>query len=186
MIIPEALFAQEIENNEGHNRYSIYAGLYSPYVIQPGIRLGLSIPFKSWNSETRKSHRINCLDVVPRFAFFSQPDIQQNYFTDLTVEYRRYNPNKGLNPKVGIGLGYMFSLQNVEGSVNLANGSVEFNQRSLNSIVPTINIGFERNRKGKFGYYFTFYYGGKFTSKEVNSAFIGLETGVSLNLSNKK
>ncbi|MEM6831074.1 MAG: hypothetical protein AAF551_11220, partial [Bacteroidota bacterium] len=75
--------------------------------------------------------------------------------------------------------------QNIGGTVDLATGEIRFEKRSLNFFAPTVSIGFEKNKAGSIGYYFSAFYGRKFTGQEVNSGFTGAEIGMIFNLKKK-
>ncbi|MEO1054685.1 MAG: hypothetical protein AAFX87_28900 [Bacteroidota bacterium] len=189
LLLTFSLFVTKLvgqDNNDSTKNYSIHVGLYAPYVVQSGLRVGLSIPIKNWMSETKRQEtRIHFLDITPRFGYFVESDVQRNYFLDATFEYRWLESDRKIHPKIGIGLGYMLSRQNTSGTLDLSSGDIEFDTRSLNFFVPTINIGFERNRKKFIGYYFSVFYGRKFTGQEVNSDFIGAEFGATFNMARK-
>ena len=184
-LVAHHLYAQDNDTVQYSKNYSIQAGYYAPYGNQYGGRIAFSYPYKHWTQTTAKGKtRIHSLDITPRFGFFAQPRIQQNYVFDVTLEYKWYQPTRKIHPRIGIGLGYLLARQNVGGSVNLANGDIEFEKRSLNFFVPTINIGFERNRNKRIGYYFSTFFGRKLTGQEVNSAIVGAELGITYNFQN--
>ena len=169
------------QDNKNNKLSSIYVGYYAPYGNQFGARVGVAYPFKKWNTETR----IKELNITPKLGYFVKPDIQQNYILDVALEYKWYKPSRKMQPKLGFSLGYLLSRQNVDGTVNLANGNINFRKRTLNAFVPTINFGFERKNEKLLSYYYSVFYGRKFLGQEVNSDFVGLEIGLIFNLSKK-
>ena len=183
LFIGSQLHAQEIPTVENNEKYAIHLGYYAPFGLHMGIRLGLSYPFNLWTKETKEQEtRMHRLDIINRVGYFVQPNIQRNFILDAALEYKWYTPNKKIHPKIGLGLGYMLARQNIGGSVNIANGGINFEKRSLHFFTPTASAGFEKNKEKPIGYYFNVFYGRKFTRQEVNSGFIGAELGLIVNI----
>lgn len=126
-----SLHTQELENS--HQKRSFYLGVYAPYVLQSGARAGISLPIKTWSSQTRRQNtRLHSLDITPRIGYFAEAEVQQNYHFELLAEYRWFRPDRGIHPKIGLGMGYILARQNTEGSLDLGSGEIEFDTRSLN------------------------------------------------------
>ncbi len=179
-------FAQEkvIPNQE--KKYTIQVGYFAPYGTQYGARIGTNILIKHWLEKTKRNeNRSHTLSITPRIGYFVNPNIQKNYSLDANLVYRWYKQNHAIHPKIGLSAGYLNSLQNTDGTLSLSDGTITYNTRTLNSFIPTINIGFEKNRKTFIGYYISLFYGKKITAQEVNSAFFGAEIGISFNFKNK-
>ncbi len=187
-LFTSSLLAQDIEKDSLNNeKFSLRVGYYAPYINQFGARVGFSYPLKKWAKENKKAQtRIHKLEIIPKLGYFANIDIQRNYFLDVELQYKWYRPKRKIHPKIGVALGYMLARQNIGATVNLGNGSFTFDRRSLHFLVPTIHLGFEKNRANRIGYYFSAFYGRKFTGQEVNSDIFGLEAGIVLNFSKNK
>ena len=95
LLLAHSLPAQEPNTAPSHEKSSIHLGYYTPFGNQIGVRAGINHPITSWTGETKNQEtRIHSVDITPRLAYFVQPDVQQNFFLDLALEYKWFKVTK--------------------------------------------------------------------------------------------
>lgn len=84
-----------------------------------------------------------------------------------------------------LGTGYLLTFKKEDGILNLGTGEIEYSYKQLHSFVPNISLGFGVAPRKAFGFYFKAYYGRQLRFDAVNTAFIGLSTGILIHLKYK-
>ena len=158
----------------------IHVSYYAPYFIQFGGKIGTTHSLKSWKAEEKL--RTQEIKLSPELAYFSNPKVQRNGMLNAIVTYTSRKDMGNLYPTYGLGLGYMLSSQRQGGAVNLGTGEIEYTNKIINHLVPTLNLGLAKDPKKKLGYYFRTFYGRKLTFGAENSAFFGAELGLNFRL----
>ena len=71
----------------------------------------MNFPIKSWETETKKNEpRQHRLDIIPRLGYFAQIKLKKNFNADVTLEYRWFKSKRKIQPKVGVGFGYLYAI----------------------------------------------------------------------------
>ena len=167
------------------NSIPISVSYFSPFVIQPGIKLSSSFTLKSWNSNNKKHERNNHLFISPQLGFFSQRKTSKNYLINTEAGIRSNKINKKLYIASSLGIGYLISSVSQYGSVHLGTGKVTTEKVIQNRFLPTINLELGSQQWKNVGYYVRLFYGRTVAFKTTDSAFTGVELGVNFNIKNK-
>lgn len=171
-----ALRAQVLDNGMPPISLSYYA----PLAIQVGTRVGTAISLRNWEPAGRE----RVLLVRPQIGYFSQLGLHRNFVveTDLAFRLKKAKKRSYLSPSLG--LGYINSVENIEGSVNLGSGEIDQKTENYHYFLPTINLEWGLVPKKNLGYFFKFFMGRK-VGAESDAAFFGIEIGLNFHITQK-
>ncbi|MEM6299663.1 MAG: hypothetical protein AAF740_13320, partial [Bacteroidota bacterium] len=158
-------YAQKEENGR-----MLSVSYFTPFVTQPGIKVSTAFRLKEVKD--------NQLSIRPHFTWFMQSELHQNFILGGDISYTIRKPEKYFYLAPSVGVGYLLSIENTEGSVNLGSGDIEQERETLHYFLPTLNFELGKLPKKRLGYFFRAFWGRKMTGQEVNSAFFGAELGI--------
>ena len=167
----------------GTNAYSqssqeglpIVVGYLGHYAIQPGIKIGTEIPFKTWEKErTRKKGnitRVKRFSVNPQLAWFTRINQDANYWLNAEVMYKVRNKERGFYTAFTAGVGYLLQSKVASFSVNLATGEKTNKQRaSSHFLLPSLGFELGGNLSSQLGWYNKYTWGQRFFSGNGNGS----------------
>ncbi len=185
-IISFSLFAQK-EKRE----IPLVIGVYAPYTVQPGGKIGTEISFKEWKTEKTCKEttytNVKSLFVSPQIALFVRPKNHISLLINSEVGFKYIKEKRNLYTAYSIGLGYLNAFQIVTATVDLSTGELYDRIRERQGyFLPTINLEFGKTPSKKVGWYSKVSYGRKISMNMDDSAFIAVEVGIKLHLGKKQ
>ena len=151
---------------------------YAPYGVQYGGKISTIFTYKNWPADSTNTQWSHQFQIGPQLAYFVFPQVQQNVLINAEFLFRTQKIGSRFYPLGAIGLGYLISVQQQDGTIHLGTGKVTHNSTTLHQFVPTVNLGFGVDPKKHLGFYFKAFYGGKTILKEENEALFGAELGL--------
>ncbi|MEM6803323.1 MAG: hypothetical protein AAF696_18090 [Bacteroidota bacterium] len=151
---------------------------FSPYLIQPGLKLGTSFQLKDFsNKEKNRS-----LEISPEIAYFTQAGVSQSYLLNADIHlYRKIDGRKRFQ-KFGLGLGYLIDSEDLTPLINLGSGSLSSNEKANNaSFLPSLNYSLGILPDKGLAYFFKGFVGHKLPFSKQGEFFFGLELGLIFN-----
>ena len=150
---------------------------YTPYAINPGLKIGTAFQLKTINTSGDK---LQTLSVNPQIGFWNSSiydnNIHRTLVADAHLNYKRYTMNQQFYGLTGIGLSYQLELQRTGLNLDLSTGDSTSDTKSIHSFIPMFNLGFGKDYD-RLGYYFKGFVGQRFAISDSNSLFAGAELG---------
>ncbi len=169
------LFAQNVEKEP----IPLNIGLYGPYVIQPGIKVGPAFGLKKWSLERGSRTKPASLFVSPQIGVFVRPKNHISYVINGDLGYKMKSGKSNFYMAASAGLGYLMTDQLLSTTIDLGSGDVVGKDRELrNYFLPTINFELGKEAQKKIGWFTKFSYSRKISSKVEDSAFFAVELGL--------
>ncbi|OJJ16945.1 hypothetical protein BKI52_29960 [marine bacterium AO1-C] len=165
----------------------ISIGYFGHYAIQPGLKVGTEIPFKTWEKERSRKKgnvtRVKRLSINPQLAWFTRINRDANYLINAEVMYKTRKKEKGFYTAFTAGLGYLIQSKVESFSINLATGEKTNKQRSSSHfLMPSLGFELGGNLNSKLGWYNKYTWGQRFFSSNGNGSTMSVfvELGVKL------
>lgn len=152
LILSLMMNAQAVELN------SLSAGYYTPYGVQPGIKISADIPMKG-NSFIR-----------PQFSTFYRSNNHVSGMTGIDAGYT-FSKNKN-DHSISLGGSYLLASQITSWSIDLATGEKIADRELRHYAVPTLSYEYARPK-----WYLRASIGSKLSSQIETAGFYALELG---------
>jgi hypothetical protein len=173
------LFAQKADN-------ALLAGYFGPYFTNVGGTVGYAFTLKTWEkTSANKRSKRHSLQLLPQVGYYHQPRVSHNVLFNPEVSYQWQKLDKRFCLLAAVGTAYQLTFKKEDGILNLGTGDIDYKYKQLHSFVPNISLGFGVTPRKAIGFYFKAYYGRQLRFDAVNTAFIGLSTGILINLKYK-
>lgn len=154
-------------------------GLYNPYFIQPGIKIGTAFNLKKWEIDTSDKIKSGSLFASPQMGIFTRLQNHVSYMLNLDLGYNAINNKRRFYIAPSLGLGYLITDQVLSTTIDLSNGNIVGKDREIrNYFLPTINFEFGKGMNKKIGWFAKLSYGRKISFKIEDSAFFAFELGL--------
>lgn len=118
-------------------------------------------------------------------GYFAQPNVSDAVFLHPEVEYRRCWPGQYFYGSFSIGSSLAYTLSKREGSLNLANGDIEYQAEGTFSIIPRISLGLGVAPRKRLGGYLRASYGQQLAGGVGRQAFFSASAGIALRMHSK-
>lgn len=165
----------------------ITVAYFGNYLIQPGLKVGTSIPLKKWEVPKNDFSRVKNLSVSPQLGVFSRIDQDINYLINAEVGLDTKKSNRKVYSSYTIGLGYLIQAQRTSFSINLGSGEADNYQTEIfHFFLPTINYEVGGVISSKLGWYTQFSLGSKLSTVKESSMMLFMEAGMKFYLNQKK
>ena len=159
--------------------WPLKVGLYAPFAIHPGIKIGTDLGVKSWQTEDGSEIRSESLYASPEFSVFRRFGIHTNYLINADVGYQRKSNQRKLYASTALGLGFLMRDQIVGTTIDLSSGNTLAKEKEWRRyFLPTLNFEFGKNTARKMGWYSKVSYGRLISSEREDSGFFALEFGM--------
>ncbi len=174
------LFAQKAPN-------TLQVGYFGPYFTNVGGTVGYAFTLKTWEkTSANKRSKTHSLQLLPQVGYYHQPRVSHNLLFNPEVSYQWQKRDKRFFLLAAVGTGYLLTFKKQDGIINLGTGDIDYRYKQLHSFVPNISLGFGVAPCKTISFYFKAYYGRQLRFDAVNTAFIGLSTGILIHLKYKK
>jgi hypothetical protein len=163
----------------------ISIGLYAPYFIQPGLRVGSSVSLKSWKGDKASTSftQAKTLFVNPQIGFFVRPGNHRNLLVSSDVGMKWHKAERPFYKAASIGLGYLNRFQIVSSTIDLSTGEVSGrNRERIDFFLPMANLELGHRPMKSIGWYTKLSYGRNMSAKIENASFFAIETGLNFRL----
>ena len=161
-------------------------GVFTPYMIQPGVRIGLPWSVRTWPSSegrgTRHRGRTLSLFAGPRLSFFTRPGHHRDLMLEGEVGARFMSHGSGWNGALSLSFGYLLSSQVIAESIDLATGSSTRTREWRHHITPAINVTVGKRWHPRLGWFATLSLGDKRSFQVAPSLWYTAELGVRVRL----
>ena len=158
-------------------------GLYAPYGIQFGGKVGTVINLKKWDTEKEKKGNnhtnLKTYFVSPQIGLFVRLRNHTSLLINSDLGFKNVKEKRRFYKAYSLGLGYLNTFQITSSTFDLSTGEIVAKKRERRGyFLPTLNFEFGKEAKSRIGWYSKFSFGRKFSSKIENSTFLALELGL--------
>ena len=162
------------------NFLPISIGYYTPYGVNPGLKIGTYFEWKEWGN-TEDNNR-KTLSINPKIGYWNaisySNNVHRTMLIDGSLEYKSYTRNQRFYGLAAVTLGYHLSFERVANSVNIGMGQQTPTIETLHYFVPTLNLGFGQRINDKLEYYFKIDGGQRLNTSTDNDLFVAAELGL--------
>jgi hypothetical protein len=118
-------------------------------------------------------------------GYFAQPNVSDGMFLHPEVEYRPCRPGQHFYGSFSIGSSLAYTLSKREGTLNLANGDIEYRTEGTWFIIPRISLGIEVAPRKRLGGYLRASYGQQLGGDNGRQAFFSASAGLAFSMHSK-
>lgn len=152
---------------------------FAPYVVSPGVNLGTSFDLINREEDPQEQYRTTSyFSIRPEIGYFVYPGVHRNLImeTNLCYTIKKTTGRSYFTP--ALGLAYLLTTEDVEGSVNLGSGNIEHETATHHAFLPTLNLEAGLMPKRYVGYFVNTFYGYRMGGQRPNATLLGLEIGL--------
>lgn len=179
LIFVMVLGALTLNAQEKDKVFPISIGYFGAYVIEAGIKVGTAARLKSWELKKGGNIRSRSLWIRPQIGIFTRPTNHTSFVLNTDIAYKSMKSQHRYYVASAMGLGYLMANQILSTTIDLNSGDVIGKEREVRHyFLPTITFDWGKEPNKSVGWYTRISYGRKISANIEDSAFLGLELGI--------
>lgn len=156
----------------------LHIGYFAPF----GIQIGGSVAYTDVLKQPIGAHQWWWRAQI---GYFAQPNVSDAVFLHPEIEYRRCRPGQYFYGSFSIGSSLAYILRKQEGTLNLANGDIEYQTEDTLFIIPRISPGMGVAPRKRVGGYLRASYGQQLGGDVGRQAFFSAAAGLAFSMHSK-